>query len=147
MQQRADGELNALVDNFCNLVKAARISDTMRNAQENLQIDVHAARIAQAGEALLVMTSELKRDALLSDFESMNAAVAARQTLFNTHTQQTENSLQSITQEVEGTLSRLEYHYYSSRCRPKDHVPREESCPLLQSLELIASKSAPIEPQ
>jgi hypothetical protein len=27
MQQRADSELNALVDNFCNLVKAARVRE------------------------------------------------------------------------------------------------------------------------
>mmetsp|Transcript_18891 Transcript_18891/g.41388 ORF Transcript_18891/g.41388 Transcript_18891/m.41388 type:complete len:99 (-) Transcript_18891:454-750(-) len=94
MQQRADAELNALVDNFCNLVKAARISDTVRNSQENLQIDVHSARIAQAGEALLGITAELKRDALLSDFGTLNEAVAERTKAFNTQTDKTDTVLQ-----------------------------------------------------
>mmetsp|Transcript_2658 Transcript_2658/g.4490 ORF Transcript_2658/g.4490 Transcript_2658/m.4490 type:complete len:151 (-) Transcript_2658:421-873(-) len=145
MQQRADSELNALVDNFCNLVKAARISDPVRNSQENLQIDVHSARIAHAGEALLGITAELKRDALLSDFTTLNEAVAKRTKAFNTQTDDTESVLQSIGSEAEATLRDLEEHYYASAYHSPKMLEGPQTCELLRRLEAIAQPAAPVD--
>mmetsp|Transcript_18890 Transcript_18890/g.41386 ORF Transcript_18890/g.41386 Transcript_18890/m.41386 type:complete len:149 (-) Transcript_18890:185-631(-) len=145
MQQRADAELNALVDNFCNLVKAARISDTVRNSQENLQIDVHSARIAQAGEALLGITAELKRDALLSDFGTLNEAVAERTKAFNTQTDKTDTVLQTIGSEAEAALRALEEHYYASAYRPADMTEGAYTCEIMRRLEAVAESAAPLD--
>mmetsp|Transcript_22781 Transcript_22781/g.43557 ORF Transcript_22781/g.43557 Transcript_22781/m.43557 type:complete len:152 (+) Transcript_22781:125-580(+) len=143
MQQRVDAEVNALVDHFASLVRAARISDTVRNSQENLQIDVHAARTAQAGEALLDIIAELKRAALLSDFKHINSSVEQRVEDFTKQTIHTQNTLQTIGKQVEMALHDLEKHYYASTCKPTAPEPSLEMCELLQRLEAASVRTAP----
>ncbi|KAK3256085.1 hypothetical protein CYMTET_34763 [Cymbomonas tetramitiformis] len=151
MQQQLDTEVKALVDNFCKLVKSAKISvkftSELETAQENLQIDVHSARIVQAGEALLQITSELKRDALLGDVETLNRKVAARVAKFDKQTSETDAAVKNVADEVELALRELEDHYYASPYREDegcDSGAPTSAC--MQRLEELSQEANPLAP-
>lgn len=117
MQQRAEADIVAMVENVKNMLKASQVNDTVRNAQEVFQIEVHAARVVHSGEALLRLVSELKQSAVFTDFASLNRAIAERTRNFEARTEEVHRSLDRLGEEVTIALAELEAHYYSSACR------------------------------
>ena len=76
-------EYATLLDNFTNLLKAAKVQDPALREQGSIpgeMLEVFAEKMLAALRALLAITSELKRNALLNDIPSRNAEVhVARQ--------------------------------------------------------------------
>ncbi|KAH7299336.1 hypothetical protein KP509_24G006100 [Ceratopteris richardii] len=112
--QRADADITSLLDNFSNLLKAARINDPVRNAHEEFQMEVHAARVVQAADSLLKLVSELKQTAVFSDFKSLNEQIEQRVRRFEMQGEETDNLLNNISEEAAISLKELESHYYLS---------------------------------
>ncbi|KAG0554978.1 hypothetical protein KC19_12G134600 [Ceratodon purpureus] len=115
--QRADADIGSLLDNFSHLLKAARINDPVRNAQEAFQMEVHAARVVQAADSLLKLVSELKQSAVFSDFLSLNRSINQRIVKFGELSEDTDKLLLNIGEEVAASLQELESHYYASPYR------------------------------
>ncbi|KAJ7559131.1 hypothetical protein O6H91_04G071700 [Diphasiastrum complanatum] len=112
--QRADADIGSLLDNFSHLLKAARINDSVRNAQEGFQMEIHAARVVQAADSLLKLVSELKQTAVFSDFLSLNEHIEQHVTKFSGQCDETEQLLSSVGEEAAVSLRELESHYYQS---------------------------------
>eukprot|EP00249_Psilotum_nudum_P010303 c22462_g1_i1 orf=483-992(-) len=118
--QRADTDIASLVDNFSHLLKAARINDAVRNAQEVFQMEVHAARMVQAADSLLKLVSELKQTAVFSDFASLNEDVKKRVNKFGEKCEDTKHLISSIGEQAAISLRDLESHYYLSLHKNSD---------------------------
>lgn len=112
--QRADADIASLLDNFSHLLKAARINDPVRNAQEVFQMEVHAARVVQAADSLLKLVSELKQTAVFSDFNSLNDHIEQRVAKFESQCEETQNLLTTVEEQAAVALKELESHYYLS---------------------------------
>lgn len=112
--QRADADITSLLDNFFHLLKAARINDLVRNAQEEFQMEVHAARVVQAADSLLKLVSELKQTAVFSDFNSLTEHIEQRVGKFEKQCEGTESLLSTVGEQAAVALKELESHYYLS---------------------------------
>ncbi|KAI5060073.1 hypothetical protein GOP47_0024493 [Adiantum capillus-veneris] len=112
--QRADADITSLLDNFSHLLKAARINEPIRNAQEEFQMEVHAARVVQAADSLLKLVSELKQTAVFSDFKSLNEQIEQRVKQFEKHNEESDCILGTISEQAAIALKELESHYYLS---------------------------------
>lgn len=112
--QRADADIGSLLDNFSHLLKAARINDPVRNAQEEFQMEVHAARVVQAADSLLKLVSELKQTAVFSDFKSLTEQIEQRVGKFENQCEETDRLLSDIGEQAAVALKELESHYYLS---------------------------------
>ncbi|EFJ23739.1 hypothetical protein SELMODRAFT_102574 [Selaginella moellendorffii] len=125
--QRADADIANLIDNFAHMLKAARVNDPVRNAQENFQMDIHASRVVQAADSLLKLVSELKQNAVFSDFISLNECIAERAARFEEQNSDTERLLLSVGEELGASLVELETLYYKSlqRLSPAEHQAQE----------------------
>ncbi|KAL2653689.1 hypothetical protein R1flu_021817 [Riccia fluitans] len=120
--QRADADIGSLLDNFSHLMKAARVNDPVRNSQESFQMEVHAARVVQAAESLLKLVSELKQTAVFSDFIALNEQIEKRSAKFVQLTEDTEQLLVGVGDQIAASLHDLESHYYSSGYRTTAEV-------------------------
>eukprot|EP00250_Pteridium_aquilinum_P005464 c15550_g1_i3 orf=148-642(-) len=118
--QRADADITSLLDNFSHLLKAARINEPVRNAQEEFQMEVHAARVVQAADSLLKLVSELKQTAVFSDFKSLTEQIKQRVGKFEKQSEQTESLLCNIGEQAAVALKELENHYYLSLHKNSD---------------------------
>ncbi|KAK9812824.1 hypothetical protein WJX72_004355 [[Myrmecia] bisecta] len=113
--QRLDADIIALTDNFTNLVKAARIadeSDDARRAQVPGDLmEVLAEKIVFAGQSLLALIGDLKRNALLSDFATLNSGTAQRIEAYEQQERASAAQLKLLKREVAETLQVLGEHY------------------------------------
>jgi len=115
LMQRADTDINTILDNFSHLIKAARISDApFRNSQESFQMEIHGSRVVQAADSLLKLVSELKQTAVFSDFASLTEHVEQRVQLFEQQCDETDQLLATVGEQAAASLKELESHYYSS---------------------------------
>ncbi|XP_057825683.2 mediator of RNA polymerase II transcription subunit 22a [Cryptomeria japonica] len=115
LTQRADTDINTILDNFSHLVKAARVNDApFRNSQEAFQMEIHASRVVQAADSLLKLVSELKQTAVFSDFASLNEHVQQRVSNFEQQSEETDRLLSTVAEQAATSLKELESHYYSS---------------------------------
>ncbi len=74
---RIKNEFSTLLDNFTNLVKASKLQDPAKNqaSMPGEMFEVFSEKMLASCRALIAITSELKRTALLNDVESRNAEV------------------------------------------------------------------------
>lgn len=112
--QRADADIASLLDNFSHLLKAARINDPVRNAQEVFQMEVHAARVVQAADSLLKLVSELKQTAVFSEFNTLNEHIEQRVAKFGDQCEETQSLLSTVGEQAAIALKEIESHYYLS---------------------------------
>lgn len=120
-----DRELNAMVDTFANLVKAARIVDeeseqgaqTRESRKERAPgelLEVWAEKLVHSGHTALHQISQLKRGALLNDFDALMKEVRQVRQAFDVEVSNVEPALAAIRRKAEALLSELEASYYSS---------------------------------
>ncbi|KAJ0080349.1 hypothetical protein Patl1_24675 [Pistacia atlantica] len=118
LMQRVETDIANIVDNFSQLVNAARVNDPpVRNSQEAFMMEMRASRMVQAADSLLKLVSELKQTAIFSGFASLNDHVEQRTNEFNQHAEKTDRIMARIGEEAAANLKELEAHYYSSAQR------------------------------
>uniref|UniRef100_A0A0D6R8D9 Mediator of RNA polymerase II transcription subunit 22 n=1 Tax=Araucaria cunninghamii TaxID=56994 RepID=A0A0D6R8D9_ARACU len=121
LMQRADTDINTIIDNFSHLIKAARVSDApFRNSQEAFQMEIHASRVVQAADSLLKLVSELKQTAVFSDFASLNEHGEKRVANFEQQSEEADRLLSTLGEQAASSLKELESHYYSSVYRTSE---------------------------
>jgi hypothetical protein len=74
---RIKTEFSTLLDNFTNLVKASKLQDPAKDqaSMPGEMLEVFSEKMLASCRALIAITSELKRTALLNDIETRNADV------------------------------------------------------------------------
>lgn len=75
---RVKDDIAALVENFSTLVQSARISDDNIGQDKRAPSDfpeVLAQKVVYAGQSLLALIGEIKRNAIVSDFKARNRDV------------------------------------------------------------------------
>ncbi|XP_044469976.1 mediator of RNA polymerase II transcription subunit 22a-like [Mangifera indica] len=118
LMQRVETDIANIVDNFSQLVNAARVNDPpVRNLQEAFMMEMRASRMVQAVDSLLKLVSELKQTAIFSEFASLNDHVEQRTNEFNQHAEKTDRIMARTGEEAAASLKELEAHYYSSAQR------------------------------
>jgi len=97
------------------LLNASQISTTDRSQEvrENFQIDVHSTNIIRYAEALLKIITELKHSFLLNDCGTVLDQEVSSTQAFQNLTNETEEILAGLRQEMEDALRELEESYYS----------------------------------
>ncbi len=123
--QSLDAELLNLYDNFSNLVRAAHIPDedsehaafTKEKKAPGDLLEVWAEKLAYSGFTALHILSQLKRGALLGDFNALVNNVRAVRTAFDRSEDAANMQLAGMKQEVQELLGQLELSYYSSQYR------------------------------
>ncbi|XP_044467016.1 mediator of RNA polymerase II transcription subunit 22b-like [Mangifera indica] len=91
LMQRVETDIANIVDNFSQLVNAARVNDPpVRNSQEAFMMEMRAFRMVQAADSLLKLVSELKQTAIFSGFASLNDYVERRTNEFNQPAEKTD---------------------------------------------------------
>lgn len=108
LQQRVDADVSSLVDNFTNMIRAAKVNDPVRNSQEGFQISVHAAKIVAAAESLLQLVAELKRSAVFADFAALNASVAASNAEYMEQSRAARAELAAVERQIADAVRELE---------------------------------------
>lgn len=121
--QTLDAEIVSMVDNFSNLVRAARIPDEDDSQQPREQraqrapgdmLEIWAEKLVYSGYTALHLISQLKKGALVSDFDGMvNGIRHAREKFLQEEKIMTEK-LAMLKLDVQSTLAELEASYYSS---------------------------------
>ena len=71
----------------------------------------------RAGESLMKLVSDMKEFLILNNFPSVNASISERSTTFQEMTNQTDQQLLNLKQELALNLFELEQSYYSSSYR------------------------------
>ncbi|XP_020613412.1 mediator of RNA polymerase II transcription subunit 22-like [Orbicella faveolata] len=71
----------------------------------------------RAGESLMKLVSDMKEFLILNDFPSVNASISERSNTFQEMTNQTDQQLLNLKQELALNLFELEQSYYSSSYR------------------------------
>jgi hypothetical protein len=124
--QSLDNELVGMLDNFSNLVQAAHIPDEGQAATGNTPaakrapgelLEIWAEKLSYSGLAALHLTSQLKKSAVLCDFDALIDSVRTVKSGFAVQERAVDARLPMIRQEVQQLLSELETSYYSSQHR------------------------------
>lgn len=68
-------EFSTLVDSLTNLIKSSKIYDPSHQAVQSDLLDVYTEKMLASCRSLLLITSELKRNALLNDITTRTAQV------------------------------------------------------------------------
>ena len=87
-EDRIRTEFATLIDNFTNLIRASKVQDPSLDQAvvPGEMLELFAEKMLAACRALLAITSELKRTALLNDVETRNAEVRATIRQYNSET-------------------------------------------------------------
>ena len=80
IKDRIRADYSTLLDNFANLVRAAKVRDPSdpKTGAPGDMLEVYAEKMLAAGRSLLATTSDLQRNVLLNDVAGRNAEVAAQ---------------------------------------------------------------------
>lgn len=121
--KRLKDDVKSILDNFTEIVKSSKVEDETQvsrltqSAQDQYEVNVRAANIVRAGESLLKLVSDMKEFLILNDFPSVNATISERSGTLQEMTNQTDQKLLSLKQELALNLYELEQSYYSSSYR------------------------------
>lgn len=121
--KRLKDDVKSILDNFTEIVKSSKVEDETQvsrltqSAQDQYEVNVRAANIVRAGESLLKLVSDMKEFLILNDFPSVNATISERSSTLQEMTNQTDQKLLSLKQELALNLYELEQSYYSSSYR------------------------------
>ncbi|XP_020629241.1 mediator of RNA polymerase II transcription subunit 22-like [Orbicella faveolata] len=121
--KRLKDDVKSILDNFTEIVKSSKVenetqvSRLTQSAQDQYEVNVRAANIVRAGESLMKLVSDMKEFLILNDFPSVNASISERSNTFQEMTNQTDQQLLNLKQELALNLFELEQSYYSSSYR------------------------------
>lgn len=143
LYQRLDTELVTFLENFTNLVKAARISDEdvelVAQRQKRVPSDlleVLAEKTVSSAQICLNCVSELKRGAILSDFAALIESIRQMRNMLSKECEEIDEQLGRMKGEARELLRTLETHYYQSS--EKGSIPDLTSAQELRELCRLA---------
>lgn len=121
--KRLKDDVKSILDNFTEIIKSSKVEEEKQvsrltqSAQDQYEVNVRAANIVRAGESLLKLVSDMKEFLILNDFPSVNATISERSSTLQDMTNQTDQQLLNLKQELTLNLYELEQSYYSSSYR------------------------------
>jgi len=121
--KRLKDDVKSILDNFTEIVKSSKVenetqvSRLTQSAQDQYEVNVRAANIVRAGESLMKLVSDMKEFLILNDFPSVNNSISERSNAIQEITNQADQQLLTLKQELAVNLFELEQSYYSSSYR------------------------------
>lgn len=123
--KRLKDDVKSILDNFMEIVKLGLVEDEsqiarMTQVEEiNFQMQVRSANMVRAAESLMKLVADVKQYLILNDFPSVNEAITHNSTIFKTRSQEADQKLMALRDDMASDLYELEEEFYSSIYKEK----------------------------
>ncbi|KAG7154069.1 mediator of RNA polymerase II transcription subunit 22-like [Homarus americanus] len=123
--RRLKDDVKSILDNFMEIVKLGVVEEEtqigrMTQVEEiNFQIQVRSANMVRAAESLMKLVADVKQYLILNDFPSVNEAITQNSQIFKTRSQEADQKLMALRDDMASDLYELEEEFYSSIYKEK----------------------------
>ncbi|XP_045613519.1 mediator of RNA polymerase II transcription subunit 22 [Procambarus clarkii] len=123
--KRLKDDVKSILDNFMEIVKLGVVEEEsqvgrMTQVDEiNFQIQVRSANMVRAAESLMKLVADVKQYLILNDFPSVNEAITQNSQIFKTKSQEADQKLMALRDDMASDLYELEEEFYSSIYKEK----------------------------
>ncbi|XP_064077732.1 mediator of RNA polymerase II transcription subunit 22-like [Macrobrachium nipponense] len=123
--KRLKDDVKSILDNFTEIVKLGLVEDEnqvtrMTQVEEiNFQMQVRSANIVRAAESLMKLVADVKQYLILNDFPSVNEAITSNSQLFKAKSQEADQKLMALRDDMAFDLYELEEEFYGSIYKEK----------------------------
>ncbi|KAK8729121.1 hypothetical protein OTU49_008636 [Cherax quadricarinatus] len=123
--KRLKDDVKSILDNFMEIVKLGVVEEEcqvnrMTQVEEiNFQIQVRSANMVRAAESLMKLVADVKQYLILNDFPSVNEAITQNSQIFKTKSQEADQKLMALRDDMASDLYELEEEFYSSIYKEK----------------------------
>ncbi|KAG0702587.1 Mediator of RNA polymerase II transcription subunit 22 [Chionoecetes opilio] len=94
-------------------------SANMVSYNPRFSISAHSKAEVRAAESLMKLVSDVKQYLILNDFPSVNEAITHNSTIFKTKSQEADQKLMALRDDMASDLYELEEEFYSSIYKEK----------------------------
>ena len=121
--KRLKDDVKSILDNFTEIIKSSKLEDESQVSrltqceQDENECKVRAANIVRAGESLLKLVSDIKEFLILNNFPGVNESIERRCKQLYALQKESQNTLNSVKEDLAGSLYELEEEYYNSYCK------------------------------
>ncbi|XP_071541633.1 mediator of RNA polymerase II transcription subunit 22 [Panulirus ornatus] len=122
--KRLKDDVKSILDNFMEIVKLGLVEESqisrMTQVEEiNFQMQVRSANMVRAAESLMKLVADVKQYLILNDFPSVNEAITQNSLIFKTKSQEADQKLMALRDDMASDLYELEEEFYSSIYKEK----------------------------
>ncbi|KAK7070583.1 Mediator of RNA polymerase II transcription subunit 22 [Halocaridina rubra] len=123
--KRLKDDVKSILDNFTEIVRLGLVEDEsqinrMTQVEEiNFQMQVRSANMVRAAESLMKLVADVKQYLILNDFPSVNEAITNNSQLFKTKSQEADQKLMALRDDMAFDLYELEEEFYGSIYKEK----------------------------
>ncbi|XP_046844758.1 mediator of RNA polymerase II transcription subunit 22-like [Xenia sp. Carnegie-2017] len=121
--KRLKDDVKSILDNFTEIIKSSELEEETQVSrltqceQDENECKTRAANIVRAGESLLKLVSDIKEFLILNDFPGVNESISQRCKQLYILQKDCQNTLNSVKEDLAGSLYELEKEYYNSYCK------------------------------
>lgn len=131
--KRLKDDVKSILDNFMEIVKLGLVEESqisrMTQVEEiNFQMQVRSANMVRAAESLMKLVADVKQYLILNDFPSVNEAITQNSLIFKTKSQEADQKLMALRDDMASDLYELEEEFYSSIYKEKWSYDAVEIC-------------------
>ncbi|CAL4101839.1 unnamed protein product [Meganyctiphanes norvegica] len=118
--KRLKDDVKSILDNFIEIVRLGYVDDEtqvtrMTQVEEiNFQMHVRSATMVRACESLMKLVADVKQYLILNDFPSVNEAIIHNSARFRGKSQEADQKLMTLRDDMAADLYELEEEFYSS---------------------------------
>lgn len=118
-QRRLKSDINAIAENFAELFRMVRIDIENKNGYSKLEelsfeVNIRAANLTRACESLMKLIWEIKQYQTINDFPLINESISNKVETNLQKTNDIDNVLIALRDEITTDLYDLEEEYYNS---------------------------------
>ncbi|KAK3858031.1 hypothetical protein Pmani_035728 [Petrolisthes manimaculis] len=123
--KRLKDDVKSILDNFMEIVKLGLVEDEsqvsrMTQVEEiHFQMQVRSANMVRAAESLMKLVADVKQYLILNDFPSVNEAITQNSQIFKVKSQEADQKLMTLRDDMASDLYELEEEFYSSVYKEK----------------------------
>ncbi|XP_042881732.1 mediator of RNA polymerase II transcription subunit 22-like [Penaeus japonicus] len=123
--KRLKDDVKSILDNFMEIVKLGLVEDEsqinrMTQVEEiHFQMQVRSSNMVRAAESLMKLVADVKQYLILNDFPSVNEAITQNSKIFKSKSQEADQKLMALRDDMASDLYELEEEFYSSVYKEK----------------------------
>ncbi|ROT75440.1 surfeit 5 [Penaeus vannamei] len=123
--KRLKDDVKSILDNFMEIVKLGVVEDEsqvnrMTQVEEiHFQMQVRSSNMVRAAESLMKLVADVKQYLILNDFPSVNEAITQNSKIFKSKSQEADQKLMALRDDMASDLYELEEEFYSSVYKEK----------------------------
>ncbi|XP_047500455.1 mediator of RNA polymerase II transcription subunit 22-like [Penaeus chinensis] len=123
--RRLKDDVKSILENFMEIVKLGVVEDESqvhRMTQVDIihyQMHVRSSNMVRAAESLMKLVADVKQYLILNDFPSVNEAITQNSKIFKSKSQEADQKLMALRDDMASDLYELEEEFYSSVYKEK----------------------------